>query len=87
LAGLGSIPHLEVFAFLWLPGAFLAAFVFPEGIHSDFGFTYIILAALLDVLLYFALIYLSLVSLEKKKATRQQTSAEGPTSDQPTSKA
>ena len=67
LAVLGSIPHLKLFAFFWLPGAVLAALVFPQGIHSDFGFSYMIFAVLLDIALYFIPIYLLLISLEKNK--------------------
>jgi hypothetical protein len=73
LAGLGSIPYLRIFAFLWLPGALLAALIFPQGIHSDFGFTYIVFAVLLDIALYFVPTYLLLVSIERKRAARHHT--------------
>jgi hypothetical protein len=79
LAVLGAIPYLQIFAFLWLPGALLAALIFPEGIHSEFGFTYIFFAAFLDIALYTVPIYLLLASLESKKEAREQTSGEGST--------
>ena len=83
LAGLGSIPHLQIFAFLWLPGALLAALVFPQGIESDFGFTYMALAGLLDLIIYFVPIYLLLLSREKKELDLQQGRAEDLTTYQP----
>ena len=57
LVGLSSLPYLGFFAFGWLPGALLAALVFPEGIHSDSAVTYVVLAAVLDIVLYSTLSY------------------------------
>ena len=57
LVGLSSIPYLDFFAFGWLPGALLAALIFPQGIHSDSAVAYIGISALLDILLYSTLSY------------------------------
>ncbi len=58
LVGLACIPRLELFAFLLLPGAFGAALVFRQGIHSDWALTYMALAGLLDIAMFSALILL-----------------------------
>jgi hypothetical protein len=70
LALLGSIPYLQIFAFLWLPGALFAALFFPEGIHSDFAITYMIAAALIDVTLYAIPIYIYLLMRSRKAQSR-----------------
>ena len=66
LAGLSSIPGMGFFAFLWLPGALLAAFIFPEGINSSFAITYVVAAALIDVMLYAIPIYIYLRTHSKE---------------------
>lgn len=58
LVVLSSVPFLGFVAFGWLPGALLAALIFPQGIHSDFAVAYIVISALLDILLYATLFYL-----------------------------
>ncbi len=58
IVGLACIPHLDDASFLLLPGVLLAALVFPQGIHSDHGWTFIIVAGILDLLLYSLLILL-----------------------------
>jgi hypothetical protein len=42
---------------LWFPGMLLAAIVFPQGIHSDYGDAYMILAFAIDFILYGSLAY------------------------------
>jgi hypothetical protein len=52
IAGIACIPHAGPAGVLLLPGALLAALVFPQGIESGYGITYMILAGFLDGLLY-----------------------------------
>jgi hypothetical protein len=51
VAGIASIPGCSAGWLLLLPGAFLAAVVFPEGVNSDGGNLYLVLAGLLDITL------------------------------------
>lgn len=51
VAVLASLPHCQAFGFVLLPGALLAAVVFPQGPHSDFAVAYLVLAGILESLL------------------------------------
>ena len=42
---------------LWIPGMFVAAILFPEGIHSDHPYLFFVLAILIDFLLYAGVTY------------------------------
>ena len=48
VGAVASLPRLDNVALLLLPGALLAAILFPEGIHSDFPMTYLVVAGLID---------------------------------------
>lgn len=50
VAGIANLPDCDSAGLLLLPAALLAALVLPQGIHSDYGFTYMALAAVIDVL-------------------------------------
>jgi len=52
MSGIASVPGLSVVGVLLAPGMLLAAVCFPEGGHSDLAFVYVILAMLIDSLLY-----------------------------------
>jgi hypothetical protein len=51
LAFAGAIPGLRWLGMLLLPGGLLAALLFPEGINSDHGWTFLVLAAIADWLI------------------------------------
>jgi hypothetical protein len=51
VAAIASVPHCSAIGIVLLPGALLAAVVFPQGIESDAGTIYLLLAGLLDSLL------------------------------------
>jgi hypothetical protein len=67
LAALGSIPHINAAAFPLLPGILLAALIFPTGIHSDYGFAYMILAGILDVMVFSLLWFVGLRWRDKRR--------------------
>jgi uncharacterized membrane protein len=48
---IASIPGCSVGWDLLLPGALLAAIVFPQGVNSSGGNLYLVLAAILDIVL------------------------------------
>jgi len=50
-SAVASLPHCDPLRYLFLPGAFLAAVVFPQGIEGNYGITYLVLAGLLDIVL------------------------------------
>lgn len=52
VAGIASVPHCSAIGVILLPGALLAAIVFPQGPESNAGNVYLVLAGLLDSLLY-----------------------------------
>lgn len=52
VVGVASIPHCDDVAALLLPGILLAALVFAQGIHSDHAIAFMILAGVLNVLIY-----------------------------------
>jgi hypothetical protein len=51
LGAIASIPGCSAGWLLLLPGAYLAAFVFPQGVNSTGGITYLVLAGLIDIVL------------------------------------
>jgi hypothetical protein len=51
LALAGGIPGLRRLGMLLLPGALLAAPLFPEGMNSDYGWAFFVLAAMADWLI------------------------------------
>jgi hypothetical protein len=51
VAGIASLPHCSAIGVVLLPGALLAALVFPQGPESDAANVYLVLAGLLDSLL------------------------------------
>jgi hypothetical protein len=69
LGAIASIPGCSATGALLLPGALLAAIVFPQGPESDYGMLYLILAGLLDIiLLAFPLAWVWKLIQRKKKA-------------------
>ena len=48
VAGIASVPHCSSVGVLLLPGALLAALVFPQGVESNAAVPYLVLAGLLD---------------------------------------
>ena len=51
VGAIASLPRCSAVGVLLAPGMLAAAIVFPEGINSHWGTTYLVLAALLDALL------------------------------------
>jgi hypothetical protein len=58
IGAIGSIPGCDNVMYVLLPGAFIAALAFPEGIHSSAGGAFLILAGALDALLLALLVML-----------------------------
>jgi hypothetical protein len=52
VAGIASAPHCSAIGIVLLPGALLAAIVFPQGPESNAGNIYLVLAGLLDSVLF-----------------------------------
>lgn len=52
VGGIASIPGCDPVWDALLPGAFLAAVVFPQGVNSAGGNAYLVVAGLLDALLF-----------------------------------
>jgi hypothetical protein len=48
---ISSLPRWSAVGVLLAPGMLAAAIVFPEGIHSDWGKTYLVLADLMNAFL------------------------------------
>ena len=55
LAGIASMDRLDSVGIVLLPGAFAAAVFFPQGIESDDGIAFLVLAAIFDVVLFAAI--------------------------------
>lgn len=71
VGAIASIPGCSVMGALLLPGALLAAIVFPQGPESDYAVFYIVLAGLLDIVLYaFPLAWVRSLIRRRKKVTR-----------------
>jgi hypothetical protein len=51
VGAVASLPRWSAVGVLLAPGMLAAAIVFPEGIHSDWGKTYLVLAALMNAFL------------------------------------
>jgi hypothetical protein len=62
ITALSSVPHCSAAGVLLLPGMILAAFIFPQGIHSNWGETYLVVAFVIDWVL-FAVFFILLVKL------------------------
>ncbi len=52
---------------LWVPGMFIAALPFPEGIHSDYADFYLVLAMTIDFFLYAGVAYWLLTWAAKRR--------------------
>ncbi len=52
IALVSSIPFLEMIGATLLPGALIAALIFPQGIHSDHGSAFLVLSAILDGMIF-----------------------------------
>jgi hypothetical protein len=52
VAGIASVPHCSSAGVLLFPGAILAAVAFPQGVNSAGGNAYLVVAGLLDALLF-----------------------------------
>jgi len=71
LVAAACIPHCDFFSYGLLPGGLLAALVFPAGIESGDGFTYLFLAGLIDIALYGSLAFL-FIFLRSTKTNHNQ---------------
>jgi hypothetical protein len=70
IIAIASLPGLDAIGILMAPGIFGAAIVFPEGIHSDAGWTYLALAALIDLILFSLLAAAALTLWQKHRSTQ-----------------
>jgi hypothetical protein len=52
VAAIASVPHCSAIGAVLLPGALLAAIIFPQGPESGSGNIYLLLAGVLDSLLF-----------------------------------
>jgi hypothetical protein len=62
IGAIASAFHWDALWYLLLPGAFLAAVFFPEGVNSSGGTTYLVVAGFFDVA-FFAVIVFWLLKL------------------------
>jgi hypothetical protein len=67
-----TIPGCENVGIVLLPGMLLAALVFPEGIHSDSGIAYLVLAVVLDGLLLAIPVMLCLKRVGRTRQRRRE---------------
>jgi len=56
IVAVASIPRLSAVGVALAPGMLLAALLFPEGAHSDWPMTYLMIAGLLDAVIFTLLI-------------------------------
>jgi hypothetical protein len=73
LAGASGIPHFYAVGALLLPGGLLAALVFPQGVESDSATAFLVLAGVLDSVLY----AFPVMGIWKLVAGRKRDSSEG----------
>jgi len=66
-AGIASIERFSSIGMILLPGALLAALFFPQGIESDHGIAFLVLATFFDCVL-FALVALVVLRMRSKKS-------------------
>jgi hypothetical protein len=52
VGAIASVPGCSAIGVLFLPGALLAAIIFPQGPESDNAILYLFLAGLLDIILF-----------------------------------
>ena len=48
LGAVASVPKWSAAGVLLAPGMLLAALIFPQGVHSSWGYTYLVIAGLLE---------------------------------------
>ena len=58
LALAGGIPGLRWLGMLLIPGGLLAALLFPEGIHSNYGLVFLVSAGITDWFIAWGCIWL-----------------------------
>jgi hypothetical protein len=66
-AGIASIERFSSIGMILLPGALLAALLFPQGIESDHGTAFLVFATIFDCVL-FALVALVVLRMQSKKS-------------------
>jgi hypothetical protein len=73
IGGIASIPGCDLVWDALLPGAFLAAVVFPQGINSAGGNAYLVVAGLLDALLFaLPVMFCWQLAARRKSPTREK---------------
>lgn len=70
IGAIASIPHCSAVWGLLLPGAMLAAIVFPEGVNSYGGNAYLIVAGLWDIVMLAFPVMLSWKLIERRRKVR-----------------
>jgi len=70
LVGIASIPSCDDAMFLLLPGAFLAAVVFPDGVNSNAGVFFLVLAGVVDIALIAFLVMWAWGFIERRSKAR-----------------
>lgn len=70
VSAVASLPKCSAIGFLLLPGALIAAIVMPEGINSDAGNAYLVVAGLLDsIMLSFLVMWFWRLIQRRRKPT------------------
>jgi uncharacterized membrane protein YkgB len=70
VGAVACIPGCDSVMFILLPGVFVAALAFPEGIHSSSGAGFLVLAGVSDILL-FAFLVMFFWKLMQNRRQRQ----------------
>lgn len=78
VGSISSIPGLDNGWLLLMPGALLAALVFPQGVNSNGGVLYLVLAGLIDVALLSLLVMWVWSIVERRRAMRRDRNETGP---------
>jgi hypothetical protein len=78
VVALASVPHVPAVGIVLLPGALLAAIVFPQGPHSSEANLWFVLAGLLNVALFAFPVMWMWALIQRRKATPEIAMNEEP---------
>ena len=67
VGGVSSLPGCDNGWLLLVPGALLAALVFPQGVNSNGGVLYLVLAGLIDITLLALLVMCAWGLIERRR--------------------
>lgn len=72
VGAIASIPGCDTVWNVLLPGAFLAAVVFPQGVNSAGGNAYLVVAGVLDALLFALPVMLCWKLIERRRRAEEE---------------